>query len=106
MTWPNPPRGRDGGLNGAAGVLTLGSGARMRGMGVQTVPKNDRVIIRMPGGGGLGSPRRRPAGLVAEDARLGFISAEAARRDYGVALKDDFTVDEAETSRLRSVAAE
>ena len=75
-------------------------------MGVQTVPKNDRIIIRMPGGGGLGNPRKRPAATVAEDVRLGFISAEAAKRDYGVALNDDFSVDEAETTKLRQMAAE
>ena len=59
----HPPRGRDGGHNGANGVLTLGSGKKLRGMGVQTVPKNDRIIIRMPGGGGLGNPRKRPAAI-------------------------------------------
>ena len=46
----HPPRGRDGGHDGAAGILTLGSGKKLRGMGVQTVPRNDRVVIRMPGG--------------------------------------------------------
>ena len=75
-------------------------------MGVQTVPKDDRVIIRMPGGGGLGNPRKRPARTVADDVRLGFISAESAKRDYGVAVNDDGTVNEAETSKLRAVAAE
>ena len=102
----HPPRGRDGGLNGAAGILSLGSGKTLRGMGVQTVPKGDRVIIRMPGGGGLGNPRQRPIASVADDVRLGFISAEAARRDYGVALNDDFSVNEAETAKLRQMAAE
>src|SRR6202012_1991044 len=100
------PRGRDGGHNGANGILSLGSGKKLRGMGVQTVPKNDRVVIRMPGGGGLGNPRRRPADIVAGDVRLGFISAEAARRDYGVAVGDDGSVDEAETAKLRSIASE
>jgi N-methylhydantoinase B len=102
----HPPRGRDGGQNGANGVVSLASGKKLRGMGVQTVPKNDRVIIEMPGGGGLGNPRRRPAAVVAGDVKLGFISAEAARRDYGVAVNDDGSVDEAETAKLRAIAAE
>jgi N-methylhydantoinase B len=102
----HPPRGRDGGHNGAAGILSLGSGKKLRGMGVQTVPKNDRVVIRMPGGGGLGNPRKRPAASVADDVRLGFISAEAAERDYGVAVNDDGSVNEGETSKLRQMAAE
>jgi N-methylhydantoinase B len=102
----HPPRGREGGQNGAAGTLKLASGATMRGMGQQTVPQKDRVIISMPGGGGLGNPRRRAVEAVAQDVREGFISAESARRDYGVALSDDGTVDEAETVKLRQLAAE
>ena len=102
----HPPRGREGGQNGAAGTLKLASGATMRGMGQQTVPQKDRVIISMPGGGGLGNPRRRSVEAVARDVREGFISAESARRDYGVAVGDDGTVDEAETAKLRQLAAE
>jgi N-methylhydantoinase B len=102
----HPARGREGGLAGIAGLLTLSSGKVLRGKGLQTVPSKDRVIIAMPGGGGLGNPRKRPAAVVAEDVRQGFISSEAARRDYGVAVNDDGTVDEAETAKLRAIAAE
>jgi N-methylhydantoinase B len=102
----HPPRGRDGGLSGMPGRVALDSGKKLRGMGQQTVPEKDRLIISMPGGGGLGNPRRRPVGTVAEDVRLGFISAEAARRDYGVAVNDDGSVDESETAKLRAMAAE
>jgi N-methylhydantoinase B len=102
----HPPRGRDGGLDGAAGRVSLASGQALRGKGLQTVPATERVIIAMPGGGGLGNPRKRPTTAVASDVRQGFISAEAARRDYGVAVNDDGTIDEAETAKLRAVAAE
>ena len=78
----------------------------LRGKGLQEVPSKDCVIIAMPGGGGLGNPRKRPAAVVAEDVRQGFISSEAARRDYGVAVNDDGSVDEAETAKLRAIAAE
>ena len=101
----HPARGREGGLNGTAGSLTLSSGKVLRGKGQQTVPSKDRVIIAMPGGGGLGNPRKRPAAVVAEDVRQGFISSEAARRDYGVAVNDDGTVDEAETAKLRAASS-
>ena len=57
------------------------------------MPLNDSVIISMPGGGGLGNPRRRPVAAVADDVRLGFVSVEAARRDYGVAIDAEGTVD-------------
>jgi N-methylhydantoinase B len=102
----HPPRGRDGGHNGAAGIVSLASGKTLRGMGVQTVPKGDRVIICMPGGGGLGNPRQRQANVVADDVRMGFISTEAAKRDYGVAVNDDGSVNERETAKLRAIAAE
>ena len=86
--------------------MQLTSGKVLRGKGQQTVPQKDRVIIAMPGGGGLGNPRRRAVAAVADDVRQGFISAEAARRDYGVAVNDDGSVDEAETAKLRALAAE
>jgi N-methylhydantoinase B len=102
----HPARGREGGQNGAAGAVTLSSGRVLRGKGLQTVTPKDRVIIAMPGGGGLGNPRRRPTAAVADDVRQGFISPDAARRDYGVAVNDDGTVDETETAKLRALAAE
>ena len=61
----HPARGREGGKNGLAGRLTLASGKVLRGKGLQTVTPKDRVIIAMPGGGGLGDPRRRPVAVVA-----------------------------------------
>lgn len=48
----------------------------------------DRVRVGTPGGGGYGDPFRRDPAKVAEDARLGRIDAEDARRLYGVALSD------------------
>ncbi len=102
----HPPRGREGGHAGAAGVVTLSSGKKLRGKGQQTVAQRERVIIEMPGGGGLGNPRRRAIAAVADDVRQGFISAEAARRDYGVAVNDDGSIDESETAKLRALAAE
>ncbi len=93
-------------FEGAAGAVTLASGPVLRGKGQQTVPMKDRVIIAMPGGGGLGNPRRRPVAVVVDDVRQGLISAEAAQRDYGVALNDDGMLDETRTAKLRALAAE
>jgi N-methylhydantoinase B len=36
--------------------------------------------------------------------RFGYVSREAARRDYGVALHDDGGVDEIATAKLRDEA--
>ena len=85
----NPPRGRDGGMPGATGSLELGSGAKMRSMGRQAIPIGDRLVVNMPGGGGFGDPRERDPALVRADVKAGYISAEAAARDYGVVVGDD-----------------
>lgn len=54
------------------------------------------------GGGGYGDPFERPAELVAEEARDGIVSPEAAERDYGVAVDPrTFEVDRRRTARLR-----
>jgi N-methylhydantoinase B/oxoprolinase/acetone carboxylase alpha subunit len=43
----------------------------------------DMVRMRSPGGGGYGNPKERAREAIAEDLREGYISREAARRDYG-----------------------
>jgi len=97
----HPPRGREGGKDGAAGRVALASGPRLLGKGQQTVPVGDRVVIEMPGGGGLGDPRQRCLDAVASDVRSGFVSAEAAQRDYGVVVTADGRIDAAATAALR-----
>ncbi len=99
-----PPRGRAGGKDGARGEVALGSGTALDGKGRQVVPRGAALVIRMPGGGGLGDPLDRPAALVAEDVRLGLVSPEAARRDYGVALRADGSLDDAATEAARQAA--
>ncbi|RMD63822.1 MAG: hydantoinase B/oxoprolinase family protein [Alphaproteobacteria bacterium] len=85
----HPPRGRGGGKNGACGRVRLASGAVLRGKGRQTVPAGDRLILEMPGGGGLGEPLSREAQRVVEDVRNGMVSPEAAERDYGLVVRAD-----------------
>ena len=48
----------------------------------------DRLILRPCGGGGYGDPRARARERVEEDLRLGFISPEAAKRDYGYVIEE------------------
>lgn len=57
------------------------------------------------GGGGWGDPLQREVERVVADVRQGFVTAEAARRDYGVVV-DPVTleVDEGATARLRGEA--
>lgn len=46
---------------------------------------DDRIVFRVPGGGGYGPVARRDPERVKEDVRLGYISPAAARERYGVA---------------------
>ncbi len=70
----HPPRGRDGGLDGAPGVIRLASGTVLRGKGLQTVPAGDRLVLMTPGGGGLGDPAGRSADQVARETADGLIT--------------------------------
>ena len=67
--------------------------------------KGDLLSMEFAGGGGWGDPHERPAERVREDVVRGYVSREAARADYGVALKEDFGIDAAATARLRGVKA-
>jgi len=66
------------------------------------VMAGERFACVGPAGGGYGDPLRRDPGRVREDVADGLITADAARRDYGVALGEGGLVDEAETAQLRS----
>lgn len=96
-----PPRGRNGGGDGRAGVLSLGSGALLKSKGQQTIPKHESVVIEMPGGGGLGDAFDRDPARVAQDVHLGMVSRQAAASDYGVILHDDHTIDHDATAAAR-----
>ena len=71
-----------------------------------SIKRGERVRLETPGGGGYDDPRQRAVEAVQSDVRLGYISAEAARRDYGVVLRPDGAVDAAATDQLRKDAAE
>lgn len=47
-------RGRDGGEDGAAGSVHLADGTPLKGKGKQIVPAGGRLVLELPGGGGLG----------------------------------------------------
>ena len=52
----HPARGRDGGSPGAAGRVALANGRALKGKGKgkQIVPVGERLVLELPGGGGLG----------------------------------------------------
>jgi N-methylhydantoinase B len=83
------PPGLAGGATGApneievsqAGLVTLPE-HRSKGEGYELRP-GDWVQVRTPGGGGYGDPAARETELVVRDLKRGYITEEAARRDYG-----------------------
>ncbi|ACZ37448.1 MAG: hydantoinase B/oxoprolinase family protein [Sphaerobacter thermophilus] len=101
------PYGVGGGKPGASSKKTL---IRANGETVELPSKvrdvpvyaGDRLIFETAGAGGVGDPLERDPELVAKDVRWNLVSREAARRDYGVVLKDDGSVDAAATEAERA----
>jgi N-methylhydantoinase B len=98
----NPARGRDGGLSGGAGELTLRSGRPIRPKGRQTVPAGDVICLALPGGGGFGDPHARDPQQVLDDVLDGLMTADEARRSYGVVIDGKSQLNLAATARLRA----
>ncbi|MCA3340318.1 MAG: hydantoinase B/oxoprolinase family protein [Roseomonas sp.] len=85
----NPPKGRDGGGQGAGGWVGLNdsNGTVLRTKGFQVIPKGRRLLLKLPGGGGMGDPKARDPELVKRDVADGLITAHTARDTYGVEVK-------------------
>jgi N-methylhydantoinase B len=71
-----PARGRDGGMPGAAGRVTLDDGTVMKPKGWQHVPEGRRLILEAPGGGGFGKPEKRDGSAQETDLRRGYVAAK------------------------------
>jgi N-methylhydantoinase B len=79
--------GLDGGREGALGVLALSSGEPAHPKAVLQLGDNVHVRLEPPGGGGHGDPRERSAERVLADVVDGYVSIQAARDVYGVAVE-------------------
>jgi N-methylhydantoinase B len=93
-----PPFGVAGGGPGATNAFWWESAAgrasppmASKVVGV-SIRQGQRLRLETPGGGGWGDPRLRPTEAVARDIRLGYVSAAAAVRDYGVQVAPDGSV--------------
>lgn len=102
------PWGLLGGLSGERATYTLnpdGDAASLGSKATVELQPGDVVSYRTCGGGGYGPPEHRDPGLVLRDVREGKVSLTRAREAYRVAVDDaTWTVDEAETARLRGAA--
>lgn len=103
------PRGVAGGNDGRCGRLTVHPGETQEKVlpsRYSDYPLADGDIFRLetPGGGGFGDPRARAAERVLADVNEGYVSIDAARDVYGVAVVErggELVIDEDATRELR-----
>jgi N-methylhydantoinase B len=81
-----PPWGVHGGKEGASGRITVlkksGEKETLYKSKAYPLEPGDSIIVETGGGGGYGLPSQRSGDLVERDLRRGYISGEAAARDY------------------------
>ena len=76
--------GRDGAVNGVEITSPDGSVRHVRKATQHPIAAGETVRIMSGGGGGWGLPAERDPDAVRRDVREGYVSAAAARREYGV----------------------
>ncbi|MFN4087820.1 MAG: hydantoinase B/oxoprolinase family protein [Alphaproteobacteria bacterium] len=81
------PFGLAGGKAGSPARLTVeepdGTRRKPLSKGAFTAPAGALIVFDVPGSGGYGSPADRDPAALAEDVADGYVTAEAAARDYG-----------------------
>ena len=101
----SPPWGINGGKEAEPNHIVIDPGTEneeRKGGSYNFLEAGQVLANNTGGGGGWGNPFERDPALVAKDVRNGFVSVEAAERDYGVAVDPvTFTVDTARTAILR-----
>jgi N-methylhydantoinase B len=106
------PWGLEGGLDGFGNSVAL----RRDGAWKTDFPNakvltarlksGDAFALRSGGGGGFGSPLDRPVAEIAHDLTQGYVSREAAERDYGVVVdRATQSIDAAGTKKVREARA-
>ncbi|HEV2570097.1 MAG TPA: hydantoinase B/oxoprolinase family protein [Beijerinckiaceae bacterium] len=103
------PNGAAGGGKGRTGDILINPG-KVEEKQLPTryadypLKSGDHFQLDTPGGGGLGDPLERDPALVLLDIREGYLSVDAALRDYGVIMAGD-VVNEAATKKERATRA-
>jgi N-methylhydantoinase B len=107
------PWGIDRGLSGAGNEVLI----KRAGQEAERFPtgkvlayqlrRDDAYILRSGGGGGFGTPLDRPVAVVERDVREGYVSIEAAARDYGIVMdpqgaRADAAASQALRAKMRS----
>jgi len=101
-----PPWGFDHGKDGTTGELKLVKKDGTEKSLISKVPYHrmtagDSLITYGPCGGGYGNPLEREPPKVLADVLDGFITADMAKADYGVVIRNK-AVDQAATTQLRA----
>lgn len=105
-----PAWGLFGGRDGAVPDVVVNEGRdderHMLKCNAHPVAAGSVVELRTGGGGGFGDPFERDPARVRIDVLDGYVTREAAERDYGVVLRDTLAVDDRATAARRATAAE
>jgi N-methylhydantoinase B len=97
----HPPEGLFGGKPGAKAQFLV-NGVHGNPFGLTQLKPGDAVTIDAAGGGGHGNPLEREPEMVESDMIEGYVSIEAAKKDYGVVIDPKtMKVDEEATRKLR-----
>jgi N-methylhydantoinase B len=92
-----PPWGVQGGQEGKPGRFTIVNGQTGATRSIEKekgfrLAAGDLVCVETGGGGGYGPPAKRTLERIQRDLDAGYISAEAAGRDYDVRVEADGVV--------------
>jgi N-methylhydantoinase B len=79
----HPAGGLAGGSAGAPAMVAKQDGTRPHPKGRSTLLPGDRLVMHYGGGGGYGDPRQRDPAALDRDIADGYVTPDAARRDYG-----------------------
>jgi N-methylhydantoinase B len=80
------PYGIFGGKPGALAESVLnpqGNGERLHSKETRQIKRGDVLSFRLSGAGGYGLPEKRDPAAIARDIADGYVTREAAERDYG-----------------------
>jgi N-methylhydantoinase B/oxoprolinase/acetone carboxylase alpha subunit len=83
MKFPAP--GLEGGGFGLPGNVHF-NGVRVERFTPIRWNPGEEAVLQVPGGGGFGDPHERERERVREDVALGYVSAQAAREQYGLEI--------------------
>jgi len=100
-----PPWGLAGGMAGVPGRVEVHREAEQPKVITKddiALQAGDEIRVFSAGGGGYGDPLLRDPHRVLEDVRSGYLSREAAERDYGVVIDARGVMDVARTTARRA----